>query len=223
MNRVMKKPRNSKGSSLSAGLFRRLGVALAVPLASLLALSGCGYHFQRSESPLLEKEGIRRIYISPLVNNSYKPGAENLVYNVLLKALTVNRYIRLVEDPSLADATLSGSVSRAEYGPSASAAANSVSPLISNGSLYQKVYIATEYSAGLDCTFTLTRRNPGRDQRALVWSGNFSRSKPFIASNQLGAFGTTSALINESEFERALGDLAQSMMGDLRESMLSRF
>ena len=41
--------------------------------------------------------------------------------------------------------------------------------------------------------------------------------------NQLGVIGNTSALINDSEFERSLADLAASMMGDLHESMLAMF
>src|SRR5689334_13794008 len=35
------------------------------PCAFLVVLFGCGYSFQTSRSPLLLKEGIRKIYISP--------------------------------------------------------------------------------------------------------------------------------------------------------------
>jgi hypothetical protein len=56
-----------------------------------------------------------------------------------------------------------------------------------------------------------------------LWSGGFSKSKPFPANNQLGVFGTTSALINESEFDRVLRDLAEGIAADMHESMLAGF
>lgn len=85
------------------------------------------------------------------------------------------------------------------------------------------IRVATEYIAELSCTFTLTRRNVKPGTPAILWTAGFNRAKPFPGSNQLSGLGTTSALINESEFDRSLQELAQSMMADVRESMVARF
>src|SRR6185312_2812483 len=94
---------------------------------------------------------------------------------------------------------------------------------IGSGDIRANIQIATEYSATLSCDFMLVRPHPAPKQKAVVWTGSFSRSKLFEASNNLGAEGDTSALINESEFDRALSDMASSMMDDVHESMLAMF
>lgn len=194
-----------------------LALLLGVP-----SLMGCGYNLQTSSSAWLEREGIRKIYVTPLVNNTYKSGVENLVYNALLRAMLSNRRLALVHDPEQADAVLGGAVVRAQFGPSASATGDQLNP-IGTGSAYNKISVATEYVAELSCSFSLTRRNVAPGGTAILWTAGFTRAKPFSASNQLSSLGTTSALINESEFDRSLQELAQSMMADVRESMVARF
>src|SRR4051812_3163965 len=93
---------------------------LAMLVAAALA-TGCGYTLQTSENTLAEKQGIRKIYVQALVNNTYKAGVENLVYNSLIKNLTAHRRITVVQDPELADAVLTGTVDQANYTASASA------------------------------------------------------------------------------------------------------
>jgi hypothetical protein len=192
-------------------------------------LSGCGYAFQNSKNPLAEKEGVRKIYVKPLVNNTYKPGIENVVYNALIRTLSVHRRVVLVNRADDADAELSGSVGAAGYGMSAAVNANQLLGFPRNGGALGQgdqrstIQIAYEYSASLTCTFSLTRvhHEPGR--KDAIWGAGFSRNKLFNAANQLGPQGDTSALINESEFDRALSDLAASMMDDVHESMLAMF
>mgnify|MGYP001574673287 CR=1 FL=1 len=84
-------------------------------------------------------------------------------------------------------------------------------------------YVASEYQASLTAAFALVRRRATPGKKPMIWTAPFSRLKRFPANNRLDVLGTTSALINESEFDRALGDLAESMMGDVHESMLSMF
>ena len=45
----------------------------------------------------------------------------------------------------------------------------------------------------------------------------------FPGNNQLGVFGTTSHLINESEFERALQELSERVALDMTENLFSMF
>ena len=80
-----------------------------------------------------------------------------------------------------------------------------------------------EYVAVLGCDFTL-RTIEGRGVPVeVLWKGGLSRSKPFPANNQLWSLGSTSALINESELERSLGDVAEQMGRDAVQSMLEDF
>jgi len=193
---------------------------LALPLAS------CGYALQTSRSPLLEREGVRKVFVEPLTNNSYKPGVENLVYNALIRTLSSYKRVVLVSQREEADAILTGNVSGAGYAPSALAGVGGLNPagLAAERSIPTKDFsVASEYSASLSCAFALTRRNPQPGQRGALWASTFTRTSPFPALNQLDVVGTTSALINESEFDRALRNMANSMMADLHESMLAMF
>ena len=197
------------------------GVAFAL---TLLSFSGCGYTLQNSHNPLGDKEGIRKIYIAPLVNNTYKPGVENVVYNAIVQSISVHRRVKLVNSPEDADAILKGTVMEADYNASISNQFQSLSPAsLATNPVFQNILVATEYTATLMCGFSLEREHPDPNQKKLIWSSGFSRNQPFAASNQLGAQGTTSALINESEFDRALTTIATSMSADVHESMLDMF
>jgi len=188
-------------------------------LASLLF--GCGYSLQNSHNPLKDKEGIERVFIAPVINNTYKAGIENTVYNALVQNMVAHRRILLVRDPEQADAILQGVVTTANSSPSGAAAANSISPV---GLGNPNITVAQSYNAHLSCDFRLSRRkllNP--KQKGLVWSSHFDRNKSIPAANQLDVYGTTSALINQSELDRALSEMASSMMSDVHESMLAMF
>lgn len=193
--------------------------------ALVASASGCGYTLQNSRSVLAEKEGVRKIYVAPILNNTYKAGVENIVYNALVRTLSVHRRAVLVTREDEADAVLKGMVTQAKFGPSATVPANQLNPVntLSSTDRLSTVLVATEYSVALVCSFELRRVHPSAQQKPVVWASSFSRGKPFAAANQLGTLGDTSALINESEFDRALLDLASSMMNDVHESMLAMF
>lgn len=188
-----------------------------------LGVSGCGYALQNSYSGALDQAGVRRIYVAPVVNNSYKSGVENLVYNALLKSLAGNRWIVLVRSPADADAVLNSSVITAQYSGIAPVAGSSLNRSPGTGGDFSHIPIAASFASQIECSFSLMRRNPPPGKSAILWSASFSRGAPFPSANQLGALGTTSALINESEFDRTLQDSAQLIAADVRESMLSRF
>lgn len=209
----------------------------------LTALSGCGYVFRTSVSPLVSKMGVRKVYLPPVVNNTYKAGIENTVYNDLVRAIESQGSLIVVQSVADADAVLDGSVIGSSYIMSAATSVAGLSPssaaqsLIklgqANGTNIGSFPIAMEYNATLVCGFYLHSipRKEHKTQDGIVtpevkpyaWSSSFTRTKTFPASNQLDVPGTTSALINDSEFERALGDLSRQMMIDVNESMLSMF
>jgi hypothetical protein len=203
---------------------------ISLLLSLVLTLSACGYSFQNSRTDLMEKEGVRKVYVRPLINNTYKPGVENTVYNALVRTILAHRKVKLVTSAEDADAVLEGTVTTAYFAASGASTADKLFPFGRDDIKQQikferlsRITVATVYTAALNCSFSLVRREniPGR--KKVLWSGGFGRSKPFPASNQLDVPGTTSALINESEFERALGEIATSMMEDLHESMLAMF
>jgi hypothetical protein len=205
-------------------LFRPIIIAVMTlfSLATVLPLAGCGYSFQTSKNPLADKEGIRKVFIDSMTNNTYKPGVENQVYIAVLQTLAVHKRVIIVSHKEDADAVLKGYVNIASYAADASAVPSNNSSLPGNLS-GESLLVATEYVATLSCSFVLERTHAESGQRKVVWTSGFSRTTPFGASNQIGVYGATSALINESEFDRALGEMSQSMSEDVHESMLDMF
>ena len=206
-----------------------------LPAFTFIILAGCGYSLQGTYSPLLEKEGVSKIYIEKIKNLTFKPGIEDVVYNALIKKLVSQGRVKLVREKEQADAILSGEITYADYTP-ATQRAYSFAPAYrkpEDPPLY--ILVASTYTANLACSFSLKRNpalltilNNNADQNkpqkaALIWSSTFTRTTQFQANNQMGIPGTTAALINESEFDRAIANLAESMMGDLHESMLAMF
>lgn len=188
--------------------------------ALLVVLSGCGYSFISAHSPLFEQEGVHKIYVAPVLNNTYKPGVENVVYNALVKVISAHHRVILVQNKLDADALLQGTVANAQSGAIAGTNASSLKP---SGIGKPDVQVATIYSALLACQFFLIKQGGKPRANPVLWSSSFSRSKPFPAANQLGPMGTTSALINDSELDRVLYDMAQNMMEEVHESMLGMF
>lgn len=190
-----------------------------------LALQGCGYTFQSSKNQPFFKERIQKIYVAPVLNNTYKAGVEIVVYNNVVRSLSSHGRVQLVQNLEDSDAILQGRVTEALYtGSGARASVSGLNPIGLGANLPTSNYtINTEYIANLTCSFTLIRKAPALNQSSTLWSANFSRNQLFPASNQLDVPGTTSALINESEFDRALSDIARRMMDDVHESMLAMF
>jgi hypothetical protein len=196
----------------------------------LFGTSACGYTLQGTHSHELEKEGVHSIYLAPARNDTYKVGLENVVYNAMLKSLAAYRGVHLVSDPDRADAILSMTVVQAEAQVAATNVAQSLNPLTIGAAIPSKlpqlnnVAVANLYNAHLNVSFKLQRRNDYRvSAKKLLWAGSITRDQLFEASNQLGSLGTTSMLINESEFDRAIQNVSKDMMADAREAMLSRF
>lgn len=194
-------------------------------LTVLVLLQGCGYGFQSSKSSSLRKEGVETVYVAPFTNNTYKPGVENLVYNSLVRGLSGYGRVKIVQSRALADAVLEGAVSTASFGSIASSYVSSMKPDGVGGNLPTAGFsVAGAYQANLACSFSLNRtRIRKKGQSAQVWAASFSRTLSFAGANQLDVPGTTSSLINDSEFDRALTDMAKAMMDDVNNSMVAMF
>jgi hypothetical protein len=136
--------------------------------------------------------------------------------------MTAHRRVRIVSNKEDADAILRGYVNIASYAADVSAPVNSGLGLPNNLAA-ESLLVATEYVATLSCSFVLERTHPEGGQKKVVWTSGFTRTTPFGGSNQVGVYGTTSALLNESEFDRALGEMSVSVSEDMHESMLDMF
>jgi hypothetical protein len=154
--------------------------------------------------------------VTPVKNDSYKAGVEITLYNALRKRIAQGGYVRVVDNEKQADASISARVSEASYTPSGITTADQIAPVQTGPS---NVQIASGYNVILKVSFDL---QSAREKKSL-WKDQLSRQKTFSASTYLGSLGTTSALINESEFERALSELAASVVIDADESINSIF
>lgn len=198
---------------------RRALFSIVLGAAALCGLPGCGYSLQNAKTNSLREIGIHRIYIAPVKNFSYKPGVENIFYNELIQVLLAGRRVKVVDHPENSDAILETSVDQATYHASAATGSGSIFPTTLN---VISMNIATEYQADVTCSFHLKRQKSGVGEET-VWESGFTRSKRFAGNNQKAEYGTTSGLINESEFDRTLGEVAHTMMQDVHEAMVARF
>ncbi len=187
-----------------------------------ILLTHCGYTLRRSGSPVLNKMGIERVYIKPLENKTLAAGAENTLYNALLRNIATHRLVTITDDKSTADAVILGTIQRAEFSPSQATTVDQIEPI--GTATDTKRVIATYYKAYLTVSFAMYRYSPkhGIANSPLI-SSKLSRNKTFVASNYLGVLGTTSSILNESGFRRAINDLSDQLSADLNESMLSFF
>lgn len=196
-------------------------------------LSGCGYSFQTSRSEFLQQRGISRVFLPPTVNESFKPGVEMIVHNAVIKALVSRGVLRIVTDREQADAELITAVNQAQYGPAALAEPSNLGTVLPGVTDripspdpqplgYRPMSVAQSYSGGLGVQFLLRRlKDPAAG--AAIWSGGFARSQAFAGANQLDVPGTTSALINESEFDRVLAEIATQIATDAHDALVAAF
>lgn len=196
-------------------IFRCLAIGFG-----LFSFSSCGYSLRTSNFPSkLSREGISRIYIHPVANDTFRPGIENVVFNAVMRSMGGTTGVRATSNLAQADAELFGTVTRVDRPVSGQSKASDLSPKNLGSS---SILVAVEYQAVLDCTFVLKRRKAGVAPSE-IWKGAFSRSKPFPGNNQIWSLGSTSALINDSELDRSLGDIAEQMGRDVVQSMLEVF
>jgi hypothetical protein len=214
---------------LDSKSFRRIctkggGLLLSAALG-VSFLPGCGYRWKAVESDWLARKGVHRVYVAPVLNNSYKVGVENGVYNQLVRTLKTEGVVELVAQESDADAILEATVLDAAFNPSGTTTTANLFPAgkVSGVQGSSNVLVATEFSATLSCSFRLLKRGPETPSARQLWAGTVARTRLFPANNQLGSFGTTSALLNESEFDRALKDLSQRIVAEMHESLRISF
>lgn len=188
-------------------------------LTLLIFCMGCGYSVHQSKKSHLLAMGLNTIYIEPFKNQTYYANVDTVVYNSIIKSLA-SQGVRLTKNKKNAQAVLIGTITRADYKP---AATTTSSGLLPTGQGRSDILVASTYDAILSCYFALNRTQPKPKQPIGVWNSNYSRGRSFSAGTRLGVLGTTSALINDSEFEKAVGIMAESMAKDVHLALTSLF
>lgn len=180
----------------------------------LLFASSCGYGLRTNKRDFMLAHDIRVLHVPAVVNNSFKAGVDLTVYNALRRRIAMGGYVRITDNPNEADAILTTTVTDANYRPLAVGRADQLAPLDTGPG---SVQVATSYVVTLSCSFQLTKNKES------LWKDSFTRTKSFAASTFLGVLGSTSALINESEYERTLLGLADGIVMDADETMNALF
>jgi len=191
-------------------------------LFTLLLSSGCGYQLRGNTRPFFDKNKIHNIYVDPVKNDSYKAGVEITVYNALRKRIALGGYVRIVDKESLADAKFTAIVTDASYSPGAITTGDQIptgDPAHPFNTDLGNLQIAKTYNVYLKVKFILVGEHPQK----VLWTDEIQRSNSFPATIYLGPTGSTSALINESVYEKQLADLSDGIVTDAEESINTIF
>lgn len=191
------------------------GAALAL---SILA-GGCGYSWQGNANPWAAK-GVKTIYVRSLRNDTLHSGAEVSFTSALVKVLSRGTKIQLVADEKLADGVIEGTVDTILNAPSGPG--TTVGQLTKNPSqigTLADVPIAGDYIATASITVTLLRNS----DHSTLWHQGFTQSKIYPGNNRYGASGNTSALINASQQQFAINEIAQFIARDVYDAMFEAF
>jgi hypothetical protein len=181
-----------------------------------LGFSGCGYSWQSKKNPW-RGDGIEKVYIQTLTNNTLRVGLEVSMTSALIREFERGAKFRVVSDPKDADAVVKGtidSIGNTHTDVTVSAITND--PAAAGLS---DAVIASEYTASATVSIWLERN---RDRQTL-WRQTFSRQKVYPSGNRFGLPGTTSSLINASQEKLALDEVAGFIAGDAYDTMLEAF
>jgi hypothetical protein len=190
-------------------------------LGFILNSTGCSYRLRGTDREFFKQANIKTLYVAPVANNSYRPGVEIMLYNTIRKRIAQGGYVRIVDDRDHADGELKASVTAANSNPGAAIRAEQLAQAEVGAKRVIKpdLQIASNYSVNLGVSFSLIKTQTG----SVIWSHSGARSKTFQASTYYGALGSTSALINDSQFETTLNELAVLVVTDAEESMNAFF
>jgi curli biogenesis system outer membrane secretion channel CsgG len=191
-------------------------------LAALLVFSifaaNCGYQWQGVGNPWA-RQGVERIYVETLSNETLRTGVESLFTGALLKEIARGKRLRLVNNIKDADAILSGSVITVESAINSSTTVPAIANKDLDATALDTVVIAADYSAYASVNVQLLRRKDSK----VLWSQSFSRSRIYPSGNRFGLPGTTSVLINSSQEQIALTEIAQFIASDAHDMLLEAF
>ncbi|MBI2606061.1 MAG: hypothetical protein HYW49_08280 [Deltaproteobacteria bacterium] len=205
------------GAAGRAALGAKSRRAALASISLAFALSACGYSWQTRNNPW-KSQGIEKVYINIMTNNSLRAGAEVPFTSAFVKAFSRGNKVRVVSRPEDADAVVDAVLDSVSASISSSTTVPSLTADIAATDLSDMV-IATEYVAKANVTVNLVRRSDGTQ----LISQSFDRVKVFPGNNRFGLPGTTSVLINDSQQQLALNEIAQVIASDAYDTILEAF
>jgi hypothetical protein len=195
---------------------KSLSVA-AIAAICLLQLAGCGYQWQR-KSTAWSNRGVHRVFVRSLLNNTLISGVEVPFSSALLREFARGERIGLVTDENAADALVTGIVNVVSSQPNSQTTVDVISNQPAAKSLTDFV-IASDYLVTATVTVRLERPKTGE----VLWTQTFTQAKIYPGGNRFGQEGSTSSLINSSQEQLALSDIAQIIASDAYDTMLEAF
>jgi hypothetical protein len=181
------------------------------------SFASCGYHFQGRDNPW-EKDGVSKVYVDSFVNRSSRAGAETVFTSALVKVFARGERLRVVQNKKDADAVLEGVVTELAVVPVSAATVTQLTKDPAAKPLAD-ISLATEYAVNAIISVNLVR---SKDSKSL-WMQSFSGSKIFPGNNRFGTAGSTSVLINDSQQNAALSEIAFVVATDAYDFMLETF
>jgi hypothetical protein len=181
-------------------------------------VSCSGYHIQGSQNPW-ESLGIKTAYIDIVTNNSLRAGLEVPFTSAFVKQFSRGNKLKIVSDEKEADVTIKAVLQSYSSSISSMTTVPSITqdPLAKNE--LSSFQIAIEYVASAAVTVSIINNST----KKVLASQNFTRQKNYPANNRYGPEGTTSVLINDSELQFALNEIARLIADDAYDLMLEVF
>ncbi len=209
---------------------------------AMLAISGCGFSIRKTDDTRFAAWGIQKIFVPAIRNDSSYAWLDAIVRNEWMKRLNTGGAVQTVSSIQNADSKLLVHVTEATRPGAAPTSTNQLSP---SGTVRAGTQFFSMYSAHLVMRIELIQlRTPvatfkpslPADTPASVSSppsptppstvkfqGTASRDLPFPSNTRVSYLGTTSALINQSETERAMTELTEQLVLDLYFQMKDAF
>ena len=127
----------------------------------VLLVTGCGYHVPGASDDWVGGKA-RTVYIRLFNNQTTEPFLENFVTDALIDELSRSRVIKLTENSSYAELTLSGNVES----------------FTSNALAFNSSDRITEYRATMNISVRLTDKNNNQT----IWQDKLRRSNDYLAT-----------------------------------------
>ncbi len=193
-------------------------------LVIFAVMNACAYRFQGSENPWREKS-VENVYINIMTNNSLRAGEEVPFTSAFLKTFSRGNKLKVVNDSKQADIVVNATIESIASNVSSSTNVPTLTQDKLASQTISDMVIATEYAATATVSVQLTKGEASTNPKLppILLVQNFSRVKIYPGNSQFGLPGSTSVLINDSQFQMALNEIAQGIAADAYDTMLEYF
>lgn len=225
---------------------------LGLLLTSGISLAACGFGLRKVDDTRFASWGVKRVFIPAIENRSQMAWIDPMIRSEWLKRLGTGGAVTVTPSIESADAKLLIRITEATRGGLAPTSAEALIPqgTVRPGAHFHTMYqahlvmqvdlirvraipasrVPTEPEQS-PAPPTSPQTPPSSTPESLppspagtmLFTGTAARDLPFPANTRVSYFGTTSALINQTETERAMVEIAEQMVLDLYFQMKDAF